>query len=109
VLSRNEILLAPPKNLTLPVVIVTAVVASFANSDESVDITITTTGGAAVYVVLTTKAQGRFSENAFMITEDGAAAAAGVLTKTVQFIPWGELELTLLRSSVRVEHLQQNL
>lgn len=30
-------------------------------------------------------------------------------TKTVRFLPWGELDLELLKKSLRVEHLQQNL
>ena len=49
--SRNEILLAPPKNLTLPAVTVTAAVSSAANSDGSVDVAVTATGGVAAYVV----------------------------------------------------------
>lgn len=55
--SRNELILAPPINLTLPAVHVSAMVASSPSTDGSVDITLRSVGGAAVYVVLTTKAQ----------------------------------------------------
>jgi hypothetical protein len=38
-----------------------------------------------------------------------SVAGPAPATKTVQFIPWGTLDLELLKSSLRVEHLQQNL
>lgn len=71
-----------------------------ANTDGTIDIVVKATGGVALYVVLTTLAQGRFSDNAFMVAHG---------TQAVQFIPHGPNELALLRSSLRVEHLQENL
>jgi hypothetical protein len=55
---------------------------------------------------MTTRAAGRFSENAFHV-EGGHAAV-------VSFISWSPAgldggQLALLRSSLRVEHLQGNL
>lgn len=55
--SRNELILTPPVNLTLPPVQVSATVAPAPSADNSVEITVRSVGGAAVYVVLTTKAQ----------------------------------------------------
>ena len=58
----------------------------------------------AMFVVLTTKAEGRFSDNAFLL-EHGAA-------REILFYPWKELDaamLSLLRSSLRVEHLAENV
>ena len=48
-------------------------------------------------MTLTTLAQGRFSDNAFLLHGDSAAEVA--------FIAWGELDLALLRKSLRVESL----
>jgi hypothetical protein len=60
-------LLTAPKHLVLPAVTVTASVAGAPNADGTVDIVVKSTGGAALYVVLTTLAQGRFTENGFMV------------------------------------------
>ena len=65
VVSNNVILLAIPSQLSLPAATVTAQAASTANPDGSVDVTVTT-NQVALYVVLTTAAQGRFSDNAFL-------------------------------------------
>jgi hypothetical protein len=54
----------------------------------------------AMFVVLTTQAPGRFSENAILL-EAGTP-------HTVDFVPWeDELDLQLLKSSLRVEHLAE--
>ena len=63
-----------------------------------------TTNATALFVVLTTKAEGRFSDNAFLL--EGS--------KAMTFISWAlpaeiEAVAALLKSSVRVEHLAQNL
>jgi len=50
-----------------------------------------------VYVVLTTEAQGRFSENAFVVS-------AG--SKIVQFVWYGKVDVPLLKSTLRVEHVK---
>ena len=65
------------------------------NPDNSVNITCST-DGVALYVVLTTLAHGRFSDNAMLVLPPG---------QTVLFYPFGALDLPLLTSSLRVEHL----
>ena len=98
-LSVNEILLAPPKQLMLPLAMIDFVVASTPNPDGSVDIRLTASA-TALYVTLTTLAQGRFSDNAF-------AMQPGNLTVT--FLPNAPLSLPTLAKTLRVEHLQQHL
>jgi hypothetical protein len=117
--AHKEMILAPPHALKLPTVTATAAVAAAPNADGSVDITVTATGGAAVYTVLTTKAQGRFSDNAFLVAGGGgtnfdtggpgSVTSSATFTKRVSFLPWGPLDIALLKSSLRVEHLQENL
>jgi len=107
--AHKELILAPPHALRLPAVVATAVVAAAPNADGSVDILVMAEGGAAVYTVLTTKAQGRFSDNAFLVASGGGGETAATFTKRVSFLPWGALDLALLKSSLRVEHLQENL
>mgnify|MGYP000567541874 CR=1 FL=1 len=65
-------------------------------SDGVVTIEITTTAPVALFVVLTTAAHGRFSDNAFP-TFGGWAV--------VEFHPFGELDLDLLRETLRVEDM----
>ena len=50
----------------------------------------------ALFATLTTLAHGRFSDNAFLLLPVG---------KTVQFVPFGELDLDTLKSTLRVEHV----
>ena len=96
-LSTNEILLGPPKDLKLPAASISIEVAKTANADGSASITLTSSH-TALYVVLTTLAHGRFSDNAF---------AMGPGKKSVTFLPVGPLDLPTLTKSVRVEHMQQ--
>ena len=70
-------------------------------------ITLSTTA-TALYVVLTTTAAGRFSDNAFLL-EAGTP-------RVIEFVSWkassglvDAAELDLLKRSLRVEHLQPNL
>uniref|UniRef100_A0A7S0IZA9 beta-mannosidase n=1 Tax=Calcidiscus leptoporus TaxID=127549 RepID=A0A7S0IZA9_9EUKA len=98
VYSFNELPLAPPSALALPTATVTATAATSPNSDGSVNISVRT-DRTALYVTLTTLANGRFSDNAFALT--GSAV--------LKFIPFGLLNLSQLTKSLRVEHLQQNL
>lgn len=98
----NEVPLTAPQYMTLPAATVEAKVASKNNLDGSVDITLTT-DNTALYVVLTTLAQGRFSDNAFALRPGST---------TVQFVPLKpltDIELETLVRSLRVEHLQQYL
>ena len=94
-LARNTILLTTPQHLALSPVRLSATVQSV-NADASVDVYITKKAGTpvALWVTLTTQAQGRFSDNAFVMAEEEVV---------VQFIPFGPLDTTLLRTSLRVE------
>ena len=64
------------------------------------------TGGGvaadALYVTLTTRAPGRFSENAFHIL-------GGVGKKTLYFYAWGPVSADELEASLRVEDMLGNL
>ena len=98
--SLNEILLAPPAALALPPAAVSATVARAANADGTVDVTLKA-NATALYVTLTTAAQGRFTDNAFAVT----AAAAQV----VQFVPFDGFDKGELERTLRVEHLAERL
>ena len=67
---------------------------------EEAEITLATSA-TAMFVTLTTKEQGRFSDNAFLLE-------AGAVRK-VSFVAWDVLDIAALKASLRVEHLQQNL
>lgn len=94
--ADNFELLTPPYNMLLPAATVTFSIGAPA-ADNSVPITITT-DKTALFVVLTTLAQGRFSDNAIHILPGST---------TVEFLPWGPLELDVLKSSLRLEHIAQ--
>ena len=95
----NEILLAPPKDLKLPAASVTATVSSVANLDGTIDVQLNASA-TALYVTLTSLAQGRFSDNAFAMPPGGTV---------IQFLPLGATDITGLSTSLRVEHLQPHL
>lgn len=97
-LSQEDMLLAPPKHLVLPEANVTARVAEVAEDDGTVAIDLFSTA-PAVGVVLTTLCQGRFSDN-FVTVLPGAPTR-------LQFVPFEPPDVSLLRSSLRVEHVQQ--
>ena len=90
-----------PKNVS-----VTVDVGGLPCGDNEIQISVRCARGAtALYVILTTAAEGRFSENAFLL-EGGAEA------KNVSFVAWRPLTdstVQLLRSSLRVEHLAEYL
>ena len=99
-LSVNEMLFVPPKALQLqPTTVSATVVAQDASTDGSIPI-ILTARATAVFVVLTTLAQGRFSDNAFTLLPGNT---------TITFIPHGPGQRDLLVQSLRVEHMQENL
>jgi len=93
-LADNFELLAPPYALALPNATVAAAVGAVAPDGASVHVALTASA-TALFVTLTTAAQGRFSDNAFIM----APGAAGV-----DFICWGPCDAVLLASSLRVEH-----
>ena len=104
--SRNILPFVAPKKMTLPTSAkVAAVVNDTISSDgERVAITLSS-NETAMFVVLTTKVPGRFSDNVVMV-EAGQSMI-------LEFISWeGPLTaagLELLKSSLRVEHLAENL
>jgi len=115
VLSANELPFQPPKQMRIPLkATVTAQVGAFDPARSTVPITLQASD-TALYVTLTTLVAGRFSDNAFLLKKTGSTAAAdrsSAATATVDFIPWGEFgaqEAKLLSSSLRVEHLAENL
>lgn len=95
VLSQHPIPLTEPKNMKLPKATVTTKVATQPNSDGTVDVTVSA-DKLALYVTLTTGAQGYFSENAYLLL--------GGQPKTVKFIPVQGFEMSQLQS-LRVEHV----
>ena len=99
-LAHNIILLAPPSHLALQAVPVSLSYGPTANADGSVDLFLTKPAGspAAVFVTLTTLAQGRFSTNGFVMDE---------AKTTITFIPFGALDVALLKKSLRVETANQ--
>ncbi len=90
---------AIPARMKLPAALVTATVAENPNPDGSVEIVLDSSA-VALYVTLTTLAYGRFSDNAFLL---------GAGTTTILFFPFGPLDISTLRSSLRVEHLAEYL
>lgn len=115
-------LLAVPGALApnLPPAIVSATVSSTPNADNSVNVTLTSTSGStALFVTLTTLAQGRFSENAVIIPGGAVSPTAGAWgggsSVTLRFIGFptapdgtsGVVDIDSLMTSLRVEHLAQ--
>ena len=70
------------------------------HADGSAEVLVTTAGGPALFVTLTTLAAGRFSENAFHVGGSGGV-------KALAFFPLGggAVQLDVLQASLRVEHL----
>ena len=131
VLSTNELPFQPPKQMRIPPKpVVTAQVGALDPSTGRVPITLQAKD-TALYVTLTTLVAGRFSDNAFLLLptttggDHGASvhvadnreaiqrfATAADGSTILEFIPWGEFgeaEAKLLESSLRVEHLAENL
>ena len=99
--SRNIQPFVPPLRMRLAKANVTVKV-GMPFGDDEVQLTVRSQGGAALYVVLTTAAEGRFSENAFLLE--------GGQPKSMSFVSWRPLTNTvmrLLKSSIRVEHLAE--
>ena len=100
-LSVNEMLFASPSRLVLPPANLSLAVAPQANTDGSINVTVSS-DATALYVTLTTLSQGRFSDNAF-------AMAPGRTLLT--FVPLEGMKVlpSSLSASLRVEHLQPHL
>eukprot|EP01043_Picozoa_sp_COSAG02_P067660 COSAG02_NODE_10953_length_1825_cov_1.475666_2_plen_395_part_00 len=103
--STNVQLFVPPKLMQLPLHTVSVEVGAQSVPTNEVELTVCATGpGTSLYVVLTTLAEGRFSENAFLL-EGGS-----MNQKRVSFLSWkplGDEIVSLLKSSLRVEHLAE--
>lgn len=96
-LSVNEIPLVAPAKMKLPNAVVTSKVAQAANSDGTFDVVLSA-NDTALYVTLTTRAHGRFSDNFFALPKGS--------TRTVKFLPFPSFDASELEPSLRVEHLQ---
>jgi beta-galactosidase/beta-glucuronidase len=95
VVNDNYIPFTEPKNMLLPKGDVKFTISSAPNPDGSVDVTVVA-DKVAVYVTLTTTAQGRFSENAFVMTPG---------TRKLSFIPLPTgFDLAELAKTTRIEH-----
>ena len=91
----------PPKQMRLPAANVTVTIAAAAAGTAAITLS---SNATALYVVLTTAAPGRFEDNSVLL-ERGYPL-------TIGFVPWGEsdpFDLALLKSTLRVEHLAENL
>jgi hypothetical protein len=93
-ISENFIPFAYPKDMKLPKANVQFTVADALSADGTVEVTVTS-DKFALYVTLTTLAQGRFSDNAFVMLPG---------TKKLSFIPVLGFKLQELKSTLRVEH-----
>jgi len=93
VLTENVVLLIKPSGLQLPTAKVNQVI-------NGTNITLST-NATALYVILTTAAPGRFSDNAFYLLP--------TQPKQIEFVPFGSFDSNLLAATLRVEHLQQYL
>ena len=90
VVHENLIPLASPEKMELPAANVTA-------SVEGLSVTVAT-DRPALWVVLTTAAQGRFSDNAFLLRG----------SRTIEFIPFMPGQEKTLKATLRVEHVAQH-
>jgi beta-mannosidase len=93
VVCDNPVLFTEPKNLALPQATVQVVV-GVANADGHVGLTVTA-DRFALFVTLTTLAQGRFSDNSFAMLPG---------RKLVTFVPFQGFELSELKATLRIEH-----
>ena len=90
VVHRNTMPLSPPTHMRLMNANVTVHV-------EGLRVTVTS-DAPALFVVLTTAAQGRFEDNAFLLKGG---------SRTLDFIPFMSDQEDTLRRTVRVEHLAE--
>ena len=107
VVSWSTLPFVPPKHMHLPNgAVVTVAVAAEPTAGQADHVKITLTADAtALYVVLTTSAQGRFSDNVLTVRPG--------IPAVVDFISWdGPLNKTgiaRMQGTLRVEHLADNL
>ena len=94
VASTHPVLYAAPKDLRLPKANVQFALSDADKSAPSISVT---TDAVALFVTFTTLAQGRFSDNAFLLMP-GAP-------RTLSFLPFEGFDFDELESSLRVEHV----
>ena len=95
VVSSHPILYAPPKQLQLPKANVTFTVSEGGlHGRPTIEVK---TDAVALYVTFTTLAQGRFSDNAFLLLPQAS--------RTIDFIPFEGFDFAELKSTLRVEHV----
>ena len=100
VYSSFELLATPGAMMgDLPRATVTVHVGAAASDGSAVSITVDA-DGAALFVGLTTAAHGRFSRNFFIMAKGQT---------TVDFLPFGALDLATLKATLRVEHVRSHL
>lgn len=97
VMSEHMVQQVKPKDIIVPVAKLSFAVANTANKDGTIDITVSS-DKVALWVTLTTLAQGRFSDNAFFLP-------AG--TRKIQFMPnspsTAKDDLRTLKATLRIE------
>lgn len=97
IISSHMIQLAQPKDVIVSKATISVEIANSPNADGSIDIAVKS-DKVALFVTLTSLAQGRFSDNAFFLP---------ATTKTVQFIPFLPLhsseDMAMLKATLRVE------
>ena len=92
----------PPREMRMAPANVTWQVKSQGGAGVEVEAEVELSSNAtAMYVVLTSQAPGRFEDNAVLL-EAGKP-------KAIRFVPWGPLDVALLRTTLRVEHLADDL
>jgi len=93
-MSNNPVAFAHPKDMSLPKAHVTFQVGTQPAAGAPVPVTVTS-DSFALYVTLTSLAQGRFEDNAFVMLPG---------KKVVKFYPFEGFSIQELKSSLRVEH-----
>jgi hypothetical protein len=97
VVSEHMVQLVTPKFIRVPDATVSFTISDVANTDGTIDIAVTS-DKVALWVTLTTLAQGRFSDNAFFLP---------ATTTTIKFVPFSIVtptdDLALLKASLRAE------
>ena len=104
VAAQNTQLWAVPSALALARGVTVTTAVGQLDAEGALPVTLTVQGGAAVLVVLTTQAAGRFSDNALVIVPEGQR-----VLRFLPMLPGAALDRELLASTLRVEHLSQYL
>jgi beta-mannosidase len=97
VMSEHMVQLVKPMELRVPLAELSFKIAPTAKKDGTIDIAVSSTK-VALWVTLTTLAQGRFSDNAFLLP---------ATSRTIQFVPnspsTAATDLQVLKASLRIE------